>query len=77
MLSRSTWQLLTSQPCAPQHLKDTVEVLLAAKASVDLPCSDGATALILASQVCRLDGLDGLASFFAVGVSQISEMDTQ
>eukprot|EP00435_Cladocopium_sp_Y103_P023934 s2952_g5.t2 len=31
--------------------KDMVEVLLAAKASVDLPCSDGATALILASQV--------------------------
>jgi hypothetical protein len=62
--STSTWQLLTSQPFALRHLKDMVEVLLAAKASVDLPCSDGATALILASQVCRLNGLDGLASGF-------------
>ena len=62
--STSTWQLLTSHPFALRHLKDMVEVLLAAKASVDVPCSDGATALILASQVCRLNGLDGLASGF-------------
>lgn len=34
-------------------LKDTVRALLGAKASVDLACSDGATALMLACEVSR------------------------